>query len=51
MRIYLTLIRPVVTCASEMWSLRRMRCDSAFPKDKSYERYLAQYKLENIYGE
>jgi hypothetical protein len=32
-------------------SLRRMRCDSASLKDKSYERFSAQYKLEKIYGE
>jgi hypothetical protein len=28
-----------------------MRCDSASLKDKSYERFSAQYKLEKIYGE
>jgi hypothetical protein len=53
MGIYLTLIRPVVTymIPRHGHSLRRMRCDSASLKDKSYERSSAQYKLENIYGE
>jgi hypothetical protein len=30
-------------------SLRRARCDSASLKDKSYKRFSAQYKLENIW--
>jgi hypothetical protein len=32
-------------------SLRRMKCNSASLKEKSYERFSAQYKSEKIYGE
>jgi hypothetical protein len=52
MRIYLTLIRPVVTYASETWTLtEKMRSDTASLKDKSYRKFSTQYKLENIHGE
>jgi hypothetical protein len=51
MRIYLSLIRPVDMPPRHGHSLRRMRCDSTSLKDKSYKRFLAQYKFEKIYGE
>jgi hypothetical protein len=52
MRIYLTLIRPVVTYASETRTLTEMdEMRLRILKDKPYERFSAQYKLEKIHGE
>jgi hypothetical protein len=50
--MYVTILTPVVTYASGTWILtEKDAMQLCIFKDKSYERYLVQCKLEKLHGE